>query len=107
MKNSPQRSKVTYCFTKRPTFDPDITLSSVVYDAITKQGSTSYGVVTVPRAEESNTRLSDVVFFLPSQQLSDTGKSAAQLFRIGSKLVYPTLGKPVSKSRDEELGLFL
>ena len=83
------------------------TLSSVVYDAITKQGSTSYGVVTVPRAEESNTRLSDVVFFLPSQQLSDTGKSAAQLFRIGSNLVYPTLGKPVSKSRDEELGLFV
>jgi VWFA-related protein len=82
-------------------------VSSIVYDALAKQSSTSAATVTVPTAEKNSLQLSSIVLVKTGEHLSSANNKASRLFRFNELLLYPNLGEPLSKSDDKELTLFL
>ena len=82
-------------------------ISSVVYDALAKQSSTSAANVIVPAAEKNSLQLSSIVLVKNGEHLSSANQQASRLFRFNEVLLYPNLGEPLSKSEDKELTLFL
>jgi len=82
-------------------------VSSIVYDALAKQSSTSSANVIVPTAAKNSLQLSSIVLVKSGEHLSSANQQASRLFRFNEVLLYPNLGEPLSKSEDKELTLFL
>ena len=95
-------------FYKETQLEPGrYSVSSIVYDALAKQSSTSEANVIVPAAEKNSLQLSSIVLVKSGEHLSSANKQASRLFRFNEVLLYPNLGEPLSKSEDKELTLFL
>jgi len=82
-------------------------VSSIVYDALAKQSSTSAANVIVPTAEKNSLQLSSIVLVKNGERFSSANKQASRLFRFNDALLYPNLGEPVSKSETNELTTFI
>ena len=95
-------------FYKETQLEPGhYSVSSIVYDALAKQSSTSAASVIVPAAEKNSLQLSSIVLVKTGEHLSSANNQASRLFRFNELLLYPNLGEPLSKSDDKELTLFL
>jgi len=95
-------------FYKETQLEPGrYSVSSIVYDALAKQSSTSAATVTVPIVEKNSLQLSSIVLVKNGEHLSSANKQASRLLRFNELLLYPNLGEPLSKSDDKELTLFL
>jgi len=95
-------------FYKETQLEPGrYSVTSIVYDALAKQSSTSTANVNIPTVEKNSLQLSSIVLVKNGEHLSSANKQASRLFRFNEVLLYPNLGEPVSKSDDRELTLFL
>src|SRR2546421_5730011 len=95
-------------FYKETQLEPGrYTISSIVYDSLSKQSSTTSSTVTVPAKDKTQLQLSSIVLLKNAERLSGTDKLASSLFRVGDVLLYPNLGEPLSKSENSELRLLI
>jgi VWFA-related protein len=83
------------------------TISSIVYDSLSKQSSTASSTVTVPVEDTTQLQLSSIILLKNAERLSSADKHASRLFRVGDLVLYPNLGEPLSKSDGDRLSLFL
>ncbi len=94
-------------FYRETNLDPGhYTIAAVVYDNITHQSSTNTGTVTVPPANQTALRLSDIVV-IKKVERPTAGQQALRTFQFGDMLVYPNLAQDVSKADGNQLTLFV
>jgi VWFA-related protein len=95
-------------FYKETQLEPGrYSVSSIVYDALAKQSSTSAADVIIPATEKNALQLSSIVLVKNGERLSSANKQASKLFRFNDALLYPNLGVPLSRSETGELTIFI
>jgi VWFA-related protein len=85
------------------------TIESVVFDAGARRGSARITTLNVPAVDRDRPSLSSLVLVNRIEETSDTppasSSSRPPLF-VGSRLLYPNLGEPVSKAAVGELPFY-
>jgi hypothetical protein len=95
-------------FYKETQLEPGrYSVSSIVYDTLAKQSSTSAADVIIPATGKNARQLSSIVLVKNGERLSSANKQASRLFLFNDALLYPNLGEPVSKSETGELTIFV
>jgi VWFA-related protein len=85
------------------------TIESVVFDAGARRGSARVTTLNVPAVDRDHPSMSSLVLVSRIEETSDTppasSSSRPPLF-VGSRLLYPNLGEPVSKAAVPELPFY-
>jgi VWFA-related protein len=103
---SAKRGKIL--FYRETELDPGrYTVASVVYDATTRQASADTSTIFVQRASPNSLRLSSIVLIKSAEQLSAIDKQKPNPFHFGDVMVYPNIGKVLSKSTAKDIVIFM
>jgi VWFA-related protein len=78
----------------------------VTYDALSGKSYVRTAEVEVPAATPSALRMSSLAVLRRVERLSDAGKKVDNPFHFGEALVYPNMGRPLSKVADKQLAFF-
>lgn len=81
-------------------------IEAVAYDALSGKASVKKASVEVPGANESQLRLSSLMFIKRGERLSAADQQTANPFHFGEALLYPNLGEPIRKSASSQLAFF-
>jgi VWFA-related protein len=81
-------------------------LEVIAYDQASGRGSLKGAAVEVPSASGSTLRLSSLALLQRAEKLSDADKKVDNPFHFGEVLVYPNMGRPLSKSANKQLAFF-
>ena len=82
------------------------TIESVVFDARAKHGSARITTLTVPAADRGEATVSSLVLVNRIEETSDPPSPSRPPLYVGSLLLYPNLGEPVSKSAVKDLPFY-
>ena len=81
-------------------------VEAIAYDQATGKGSLKAAAVEVPSADDSSLRLSSLALLQRAEKLSDADKKVDNPFHFGEVLVYPNMGRPLSKSGNKQVAFF-
>lgn len=85
------------------------TIESIVMDGITRNGSARIATVTVPPLERTRLGMSSLVLVKRIEELAETTappKDGTAPLYVGTRLLYPLLGEPISRSATRELPFY-
>jgi len=81
-------------------------VDAIAYDQTTGKGSLKAAAVEVPVGDESSLRVSSLALLQKAEKLSDADKKVDNPFHFGDLLVYPNMGRPLSKSGNKQVAFF-
>jgi VWFA-related protein len=81
-------------------------LEVIAYDQPSGKSSLKTAAVEVPSADDSIMRLSSLALLQRAEKLSDADKKVDNPFHFGEVLVYPNMGRPLSKSLNKQVAFF-
>lgn len=81
-------------------------VEAIAYDQRSGKGSIKQAAVEVPAADASSVRVSSLALLQRAEKLSDADKKMDNPFHFGDILVYPNMGRPLSKSGSKQLPFF-
>jgi hypothetical protein len=95
-------------FYREPDLAPGVyTVESIVFDALTNQGSARLSTLTVPALDPSGVGMSSLVLVHHTEEIKDANHATgtAPLF-VGHTLMYPNVGEPITKATGDGLSFY-